>query len=260
MRRKRALPNAPLIGTVSVPGDKSISHRALILAGLASGKSSIRNLNPGLDVGATAGALARLGPEVELDESNSRAEVESRGLTALTEPDDVLWAGNSGTTLRCLAGVCSTIDGISTLTGDESLRSRPMLRIVAPLRQMGAAIDGRDYGARAPLTIRGGRLAGIDLSMKVASAQVQTAVLLAGLGASGTTSVTEPGPLRDHTERMLAAAGVDVTRNGRTVSVSGGRAPDPASGACRVIFRLPHIYWPAPFCSKTLTSPLSRWD
>lgn len=227
MRKKRARPNAPLIGSITVPGDKSISHRALILSALAQGKSSVGRVNVGRDVRATANVLDQLGPTVTVDESNARVEVEGKGLRGLTEPSDVLWAGNSGTTLRCMLGVCATIPGLSVLSGDPSLRSRPMLRVVAPLRQMGASVDGREFGALAPLSVRGGDLTGLDLDMDVASAQVQTAILLAGLAAEGSTSVTEPGPLRDHTERMLSAAGVEVNRNGSTVTVVGGRQPGP---------------------------------
>jgi 3-phosphoshikimate 1-carboxyvinyltransferase len=123
--------------------------------------------------------------------------------------------------------VCAGIEGLNVLSGDDSLRSRPMLRVVAPLRQMGASIDGRDYGALAPLAVRGGSLEGLDFDIPVASAQVKSAILLAGLRASGTTSVTEPGGSRDHTERMLEAAGVPVERSGRTASVTGGALPGP---------------------------------
>jgi 3-phosphoshikimate 1-carboxyvinyltransferase len=143
----------------------------------------------------------------------------------MTEPDDVVDAGNSGTTLRCLLGVCAGVPGTTVITGDASLRARPMLRVVVPLRQMGAVIDGRRHGDRAPLLIRGGGLSGIELETDVASAQVKTAILLAGLAASGTTSVTEPRASRDHTERMLAAAGVSVERTGTTARLEGGELP-----------------------------------
>lgn len=227
MRKRRSLPDAPLLGRVTVPGDKSISHRALILASLATGRSTVRRVNAGLDVQATARTLSQLGAGCAFDEDNARVEVESPGAAALHEAGDVLWAGNSGTTLRSLLGVCAGIEGLNVLSGDDSLRSRPMLRVVAPLRQMGATIDGRDYGALAPLAVRGGALEGLEFTMPVASAQVKTAILLAGLRARGTTSVTEPGPSRDHTERMLEAAGVPVARRGATVSVSGGTVPGP---------------------------------
>jgi 3-phosphoshikimate 1-carboxyvinyltransferase len=196
-----------------------------MLAGLARGRSTVHGLNMGADVGRTAACIGALGPEVEFDEGNAIADVESRG--ELHEPGDVLFAGNSGTTLRLLAGIATGIEGMSVLSGDESLRARPMLRVVAPLRQMGARVDGRRHGDRAPLYIRGGRLTGIDLEMPVASAQVKSAVLFAGLSADGTTSVTEPHPSRDHTERMLASAGVKLETAPGRVSLPGGQAPAP---------------------------------
>jgi 3-phosphoshikimate 1-carboxyvinyltransferase len=203
-----------------VPGDKSISHRALILSGLAAGHSSIEGLNRGADVMATARVLTSLG--VAVGEDEGEVEVESLGRRSLREPEGVLDAGNSGTTLRTILGVCAGIDGLSVLTGDDSLRRRPMLRVVSPLRQMGAVIDGRAYGDLAPLSVRGGHLAGIYFESGVASAQVKTCVLLAGLAARGRTSVTEPALSRDHTERMLAAGGVPVVREGLRVAVEGG--------------------------------------
>ncbi len=228
MRRRKPAGGAsrPLTGAVSVPGDKSVSHRALILAALAEGVSSVRGLNPGEDVRATAEALAALGARVDLgDEDN--VEVEGYGLGGLREPADVVDLGNSGTSMRTLLGVCAGIDGVTVLTGDASLRSRPMLRVAAPLRQMGATVDGRRYGDLPPMVVRGGSLRAIDAELSVASAQVKTALLLAGLRAEGTTTVTEPGPSRDHTERMLAAGGVEVERSGTTCSVTGGRGPRP---------------------------------
>jgi 3-phosphoshikimate 1-carboxyvinyltransferase len=210
-----------------VPGDKSISHRALMIAALAEGKSSVRNLNLGADVRWTGLDLARLGPAVEIDEANAKAEVESPGLGRLHEPDDVLFVGNSGTTLRLMTGLCAPIEGVTILSGDDSIRSRPMLRVVAPLRQMGAEIDGRRHGDRAPLVVRGKDLRGIDLELPVASAQVKSAVLFAGLAATGTTSVAEPGRSRDHTERMLAAAGVAMNSESGHVSLEGGQRPAP---------------------------------
>ncbi|MDQ4142966.1 MAG: 3-phosphoshikimate 1-carboxyvinyltransferase [Actinomycetota bacterium] len=225
MRKRRSLPDAPFVGRVTVPGDKSISHRALILSALARGTSTVRHVNTGHDVLATARTLSQLGAACSVDEDNARVEIESPGAPELSEPDDILWAGNSGTTLRSLMGVCAGIEGLSVLSGDDSLRTRPMLRVVSPLRQMGATIDGRDYGALAPIAVRGGDLQGIDFDMPVPSAQVKTAVLLAGLVASGRTSVVEPVPSRDHTERMLAAVGVPVRREGLEVSVEGGILP-----------------------------------
>ena len=228
MRKRRALPDAPLVGHLTVPGDKSISHRALILAALAPGASSVRHVNVGLDVQATVRALAQLGARCDFDEGNAQVDVESSGLGGLHEAEDVLWAGNSGTTMRCMLGVCAGIEGMNVLSGDESLRNRPMLRVVAPLRQMGAAVDGRNYGALAPLVVRGGDLEGVEIDMPVASAQVKTAVLLAGLAARGATTVREPGTSRDHTERMLAAAGIEVERADGGVTVGGGGEVRPA--------------------------------
>ena len=209
-------------GSVAIPGDKSISHRALILAALASTPSALARANFGADVKATATALTQLGAACIVDEDNRQVKVEGVGWRALREPDGILDAGNSGTTMRLLLGVCAGISGLSVLTGDASLRRRPMLRVAAPLRQMGAAIDGRAHGDLAPLVVRGGDLAGVDIELPVASAQVKSALLLAGLSASGSTQVTEPGLSRDHTERMLMALGVELVRKGRSVAVTGG--------------------------------------
>jgi len=205
-----------------VPGDKSISHRALILAALARGRSVIARPNLGDDVAATATMLRALGADCALDRSKAQALVESKGRTSLREPQSVLDAGNSGTSIRLLAGVCAGIEALSVLSGDSSLRRRPMLRVVAPLRQMGARIDGRSHGDLAPLVVRGGGLTGIDLELPLASAQVKSAVLLAGLFAEGTTTVSEPGASRDHTERMLSALGAELERTERGVSLVGG--------------------------------------
>jgi len=163
--------------------------------------------------------LDALGPRISVDEGNYQVEVEGEGIERLREPDGILDARNSGTTMRTILGLCAGIEGLSIVTGDASLLRRPMLRVVAPLRQMGASIDGRRFGDRAPLCIRGGDLSGVDLELQVASAQVKTAILLAGLAASGPTSVIEPGPSRDHTERMLAAAGAKVRRGDNRVEL-----------------------------------------
>lgn len=227
MRRRRSPARAPLTGAMTVPGDKSISHRALILAALARGTSRLKGLNAGDDVTATADALRLLSVAISVGPAEDEAEVEGKGWDGLREPLDVIDVRNSGTTLRCLAGVCAARPGVAVLTGDASLRARPMLRIVSPLRQMGAAVDGPRHGDRAPLYIRGGGLRGIDLELPVASAQVKTCVLLAGLAATGETSVVEPAPSRDHTERMLAAAGVKLDRDGLAVGLQGGQELEP---------------------------------
>jgi len=215
--------SAPLRGTLEVPGDKSMTHRALMISSIADGRSVVSNANLGEDCHATADILGLLGSTITVDPDNYEVEVEGKGLDGLTEPEDILDARNSGTTMRTILGLCAGVEGLSVVTGDASLVNRPMLRVVAPLRQMGAVIDGRHYGDRAPLSIRGGDLRGVDLELQVASAQIKTAVLLAGLRASGSTSLVEPGSSRDHTERMLSAAGAKLRfGHGRVEMEAGG--------------------------------------
>lgn len=227
MRRQRSQKIRPLRGEVAIPGDKSISHRALILAAGAAGTSLVGRCNMGADVQATGRILTQLGAACAFDEDNRQVKVEGVGWGRLQEPEDVLDAGNSGTTMRMMLGVCASIPGAMVLTGDASLRRRPMLRVAAPLRQMGASVDGRDHGNLAPLAIRGRELSGIDIDLPVASAQVKSALLLAGLNADGTTRVREAAPSRDHTERMLSALGVEVQRAEGAVSVQAGTIPAP---------------------------------
>ncbi len=204
----------PLVGVLRVPGDKSISHRALILAALANGTSTITGLSAGLDVRHTRQIMAAMG--VRIDEApDARADQPVGTLTVaggrLNEPTGVLDVGNSGTGARLLAGVCAGQPFRSVIIGDESVATRPMDRVVEPLRAMGATIGGRDGGRFTPLTIRGGDLHGIDYTPPMASAQVKSAILLAGLGAHGPTVVRETVTTRRHTEEMLAEHGVDVT-------------------------------------------------
>ncbi len=210
----------PLRGRLRAPGDKSISHRALLFAAMAEGASHIRNLGPGEDVGRTAAALAALGARIRRD--GLEAMVIGPGTARLREPEDMIDCGNSGTTIRLLAGLVAGRDFLTVLTGDASLRSRPMDRIVRPLRALGASVDARRDGALAPLVIRGGSLVGRRIELPVASAQVKSAVVLAGLQADGVTEVEEPAHSRDHTERMLPALGVPVEREERTVRVRAG--------------------------------------
>jgi 3-phosphoshikimate 1-carboxyvinyltransferase len=199
---------APLTGSLTVPGDKSISHRALLLAALAEGTSTITGLSPGDDVARTRGAIEALGAEVGDD---GPAVVVHGGRSRLHAPDHQLDLGNSGTGLRLLAGVAATLAGTTTLTGDESLRGRPMDRIAVPLTEMGAQVTGQGEQCLPPLAITGGPLSGIDYTPPVASAQVKSAILLTGLAADGETVVREPVATRAHTEEMLAAAGADIT-------------------------------------------------
>jgi len=207
---------AALSGRLSPPGDKSISHRALIFAALANGQSRIDGLLLSDDVMATRSALEQLGVSFSRDKDSLL--VSGIGMTGLDKPADVLDMGNSGTAMRLLAGVLAAQDFDSELCGDESLSKRPMGRILKPLRAMGADIAATQAGT-PPLKISGRRLQGIDYASPVASAQVKTCVLLAGLYAEGNTSVTEPSPSRDHTERMLAMFGIEL---GEHCSVTGG--------------------------------------
>ena len=211
---------ARLRGTVAVPGDKSISHRAAIFDALALGEARVENFLVGEDTRATLDCLRALGVEWSLDEGGSLGavlHVHGVGRSGLRESEDVLDARNSGTSMRLLAGVLAAQPFFSVLTGDGSLRSRPMGRVVAPLREMGAQVWGRGDGAYPPLAIRGGELTGIHYRMPVASAQVKSALLLAGLYARGETAVEEPAPTRDHTERMLRAMGARLRAQGGVV-------------------------------------------
>jgi len=214
-----------LAGEIAVPSDKSISHRSVILAALADGRSRVENFLRAADTLATVRCIRHLG--VEVSGENNGLVIEGKGLHGLSEPGDVLDCRNSGTTMRLLTGVLSAQPFYSVLTGDNSLRSRPMGRVVEPLRQMGARIDGRDDGRKAPLCIRGGGLQGIDYRLPVASAQVKSAVLLAGLGAEGVTILREPSPSRDHTERMLKAMGAVLNRSGNTITLQPGGTLSP---------------------------------
>jgi 3-phosphoshikimate 1-carboxyvinyltransferase len=222
MERVRLLPCRSLKGTAEVPGDKSISHRALILASQGRGESLIRGLSPGEDVRDTALALQSLGVSTASWGSDP-FQVRGAGPGGWREPTRVIDFGNSGTGIRLMAGMLAGHPLFAVLSGDRYLRRRPMKRVVAPLREMGAAIDGRGDGEFPPLAIRGGGLRGISYRTPVASAQVKSAILLAGLFGSGTTEVTEPALSRDHTERMLQYLGVELQREERTVRLRGGQ-------------------------------------
>ena len=212
----------PLRGRLRVPGDKSISHRALLLAAMAHGQSRLTGLADGDDVGRTLAALEALGVGMRRD--GRSLVITGAGPDALREPSDVLDCANSGTTLRMLAGLTAGRPFHTVLTGDASLRRRPMRRVVDPLRAMGATIDGRDEGEHPPLAIRGGDLRGGEHRLRVASAQVKTALLLAGLQATGRTTVIEPHRSRDHSERLLGALGAPIERvDETTVAVRAGK-------------------------------------
>ncbi len=207
-----------LQGTLTVPGDKSISHRAIILGSLAEGLTEITGCAQSEDCQRTVEAARTLGVEVEAWESEF-LRIYGKGLGGLREAADILDCGNSGTTMRLLAGVLAGQRFLSVLTGDTSLRRRPMDRIIFPLRQMGAEIRGRAQDTLPPLVVRGGGLRGVTYRSPVPSAQVKSAILLAGLFADGPTTVIEPVASRDHTERMLEACGQPVARGEREVTL-----------------------------------------
>ena len=208
-----------LRGSITVPGDKSISHRAIIMASIAKGQSRLKNLLMGQDCHSTINAFRSMGISIGAEEE---VVVEGKGLRGLSCPKDVLYLGNSGTTIRLLSGILAGQNFQSVLTGDSSLSQRPMDRITRPLRLMGAGISGRDDANLAPLTIKGARfLRSVNYKTQVASAQIKSAIMLAALYANGKTTVTEPCRSRDHTERMFNLFGVDVEKKGLSVSVEG---------------------------------------
>lgn len=212
-------PGGPLRGTLSVPGDKSITHRAVILSALAEGESAIIGDCRGEDCRRTAQAFRAMGVLVE--EGSDRLQVTGKGLWGLVEPAEPIDCGNSGTGIRLLAGLLAGQDFFAVLTGDESVRRRPMGRVVKPLREMGASIAGRKGGELAPLAITGRRLRGLTYTSPVASAQVKSSLLLAGLFAEGQTCVIEPWLSRDHTERLLHRLGIALRREGVMVVMNG---------------------------------------
>ncbi len=263
--RIRVSPGSTLGGETAVPGDKSIAHRWLILAATADGASRLVGLPPSLDVRSTASCLAKVCPKarpaldlwarnapsaVEAGGSTwngadpkarvATLEVEGEGWSGLVHPDADLDCGNSGTSMRLLAGVLAAAPFRSVLVGDPSLSSRPMERIAEPLRRMGASVTTHD--GSAPLVVEGGHLHGIRHEMTMASAQVKSAILLAGMAAAGETTVVEPAATRDHTERLLAALGAPVRLDARSVTVSAfahpgfdGRVPGDLSSAAFLV-------------------------
>jgi 3-phosphoshikimate 1-carboxyvinyltransferase len=217
-------PTQELYGATAVPGDKSISHRAAMFAALAEGRSHVRNFLPGGDCQATLGVLRSLGVAVE-EISPSELSIDGAGLHGLHEPAAPLDCVNSGTTMRLMAGLLAGQRFFSVLSGSPQLTKRPMGRVVEPLRQMGAVIHGRQGGKLAPLAIEGSRLHDIDYPLPVASAQVKSALLLAGLYSDGLAIVRQPGPARDHTERMLAAMGAPLRVLGLIVTSERPKQP-----------------------------------
>ncbi|WP_273835066.1 3-phosphoshikimate 1-carboxyvinyltransferase [Guptibacillus sedimenti] len=210
-----------LKGTVVIPGDKSISHRAIMFGSIANGTTRITNFLPGADCLSTISCFKQMGVRIEQD--GASVVVEGQGIEGLKEPSQLLDVGNSGTTFRLMMGLLAGRPFHSVLAGDESIAKRPMNRVTVPLSQMGAVIDGREQGTFAPISIRGGNLKGITYQSPVASAQVKSGILLAGLQAEGVTTVSETHRSRNHTENMLESFGVRVKRDGLSVSVEGGQ-------------------------------------
>ena len=220
-------PARAVTGVLRVPGDKSISHRYALLAAIADGPSTVSNYAPGADCASTLACLASLGAIVSRTPAADDGDppivtIQGRGLRGLVRPSGPLDCGNSGSTMRMLGGVIAAHPFVSTLIGDASLSRRPMRRIIGPLTQMGATVTAGP-GDRPPVVIHGGRLAGIHFAPDTPSAQVKSAVLLAGLQASGETRVSEPASTRDHTERALAAFGAIVAIQGRSITLRGGQ-------------------------------------
>ena len=220
-----------LEGSISVPGDKSISHRSIMLGAVAKGKTRISNFLMGKDCLSTIACFKSLGVEIEI--LDDTVNVYGKGLE-LSEPDDVLDCGNSGTTTRLILGILAGQNFCSIVTGDDSLRKRPMKRVVYPLSQMGARFLGRNNSTLLPIAVQGGKLKPIEYDMPIASAQVKSSILFAGLFADGTTSVIEHSVSRDHTERMMKYFGAKINisedGHGRVVSVTG----KPILNACEI--------------------------
>lgn len=216
----RQISAAPrLRGALSVPGDKSISHRAVMFNAIAEGKAEITHFLPGADCLSTIACFRAMG--VPIEHHADSVIVHGVGLRGLREPSDVLDCGNSGTTLRLMTGLLAGIDGMyAVLTGDASLRSRPQRRIVDPLRALGAVLDGRQHGALAPISVRGATIHGGQYELPIASAQVKSALLLAALSGDGVMTVSGRIDGRDHTERMLAGMGIDIQTRGNVVTLT----------------------------------------
>lgn len=210
-------------GEIKVAADKSISHRAAIFSALAQGESTIKNYLKANDTFSTLSCLRQLNVDINIEENKGVVKVKGKGLNGLKEAGGVLDCGNSGTTMRLLTGLCASYPFFTVLSGDNSLNRRPMKRVITPLNLMGAEIWGRDNGSYPPLAVKGGKLKGIKYDLPVASAQVKSALLLAGLNADGKTFLNEPAKSRDHTERMLKAMGADLKIDGFSITLSPGK-------------------------------------
>ncbi|MCM3566793.1 3-phosphoshikimate 1-carboxyvinyltransferase [Neobacillus mesonae] len=210
-----------LNGEVVIPGDKSISHRSVMFGAIAHGETTVTNFLPGEDCLSTISCFRKLG--VQIEEENGKLRIFGNGFEGLKEPSEVLDVGNSGTTIRLLMGILAGRPFFSTLAGDQSIAKRPMTRVTGPLKKMGTFIDARENGAYTPIAIRGGNLRPIHYQLPVASAQVKSSILLAGLQANGETTIVEPSETRDHTERMIQQFGGEIYKDNRTITVKGGQ-------------------------------------
>lgn len=214
--------NKPTLrGKITVPGDKSVSHRSIMFGGIAKGRTTVSGFLLGDDCLNTISCFRKLGVQIELDGTN--VVIESNGMATWQEPTDILYTGNSGTTTRLMLGLLAGSTVHTVLNGDESIAKRPMKRVINPLREMGSKITGRMDGQFTPLAIQGTKLKAIDYTMPVASAQVKSAILLAGINAEGTTIIREKEVSRDHTERMLRQFGAEITSEDGIVSLQGGQ-------------------------------------
>jgi len=212
-------PSGAITGEFSVPPDKSVSHRSAMLAALAQGTSVIDNYLMSGDCVSTLECLKGLGADIQTD--GNRVTIKGNGRESLREPSDVLDAGNSGTTIRLLSGILASLPFTTFITGDGSLRKRPVKRVMTPLSLMGAQFLARQ-DAFPPMAVKGTRLRGIEYTLPVASAQIKSAILLAALGADGETAIHEPAESRDHTERMFRALSQDIRKEGNTIRIKGG--------------------------------------
>lgn len=210
-----------LHGEIIIPGDKSISHRSVMFGAVAHGETTITNFLAGEDCLSTISCFRKLG--VRIEEENNVIRIYGEGFEGLSEPSEVLDVGNSGTTIRLLIGILAGRPFFSTLIGDQSIGKRPMTRVTEPLKQMGAVIDGRKNGAYAPIAIRGGNLNPIQYQLPVASAQVKSALILAGLQAEGVSTILEPAESRDHTERMIQHFGGEIHKDHHLITINGGQ-------------------------------------
>ena len=222
MGRRLEFTHPSLQGKLEVPGDKSISHRAVMFGSVAEGVTTISHFLEGEDCLSTIDCFRKLG--VTIEQNGTDVKVYGKGFSGLSAPSEVLDVGNSGTSIRLLLGLLAGVPFDLTFTGDESIAKRPMKRVVDPLRQMGAQINGRDDGNLIPLTVKGSALTGIEYELPVASAQVKSAILLAGLQADGETTVIEKERTRDHTEKMIQSFGGHISVDGLRITVEGGQS------------------------------------